>query len=58
MRTPIVLDNRPIIGLTGYYQERFIRERTDGIELEHSKPLESWWKSAVATAGIVLFVVP
>lgn len=50
------LRNTPTIGLTVYYQDLFIRERTDGIELEKTKPVESWGASVLSAIGFVVFL--
>lgn len=46
---------KPIIGISADYQDRFIRERTDRVPLEHTPRLESWGKSIAG--GVVFFFV-
>lgn len=45
-----------MISRSADYQDMFIRERTDGIELEYTKPIESWGKSALQGLGLVVFM--
>jgi len=48
----------PVIGLTGYYQDRFTRVRSDKTELDDKlPPLEPMWKSIASAGGVIVFMV-
>jgi len=44
-----------VVGVDYRYQHRFARERTDGLPLEKSPPVESWGKAAIG--GLLMFAV-